>query len=149
MSALAGALPILAASRALMGMLRQRAEKSDTPTQFSEQLQQAVQQMDANADGYLDATEFQGSAELFRAWDTDRDGLLTQAEIVDGLQHAARERSVAQNVDNAFRLQDADRDGVLQSEEMGLRGREFNRFDTNRDGEVSRTELERAYGGEV
>ena len=86
---------------------------------------------------------------LFRAWDTDHDGLLTHAEIVDGIQQAALERGIAKNVDNAFRLQDADHDGALRPEEMGLLGREFHHFDTNGDGEVSRAELERIYGGEV
>jgi hypothetical protein len=49
---------------------------------------EAMKQLDANGDGYLDETELAkapGLLSCLQAWDTDKDGKLSKAEIVDGL----------------------------------------------------------------
>lgn len=140
---------MLVASRAVVGMARQVADNGGSASSFHETLQQAVQDMDTNGDGYLNAAEFRGPESLFRKWDANRDGQLTQSEIAEGIQRSAQERALQRNVATALRTQDADRDGVLRPEEMGVRGREFDKIDRDGDGVVNRDELARVYGSEV
>lgn len=50
--------------------------------------QEAMKQLDANGDGYLDETELAkapGLLSCLKEWDTDNDGKLSKSEIVEGL----------------------------------------------------------------
>jgi hypothetical protein len=49
---------------------------------------EAMKQLDANGDGFLDETELAkcpGLLSCLQAWDTDKDGKLSKAEIAEGL----------------------------------------------------------------
>ena len=49
---------------------------------------EAMKQLDANGDGFLDETELAkcpGLLSCLQAWDTDKDGKLSKAEITEGL----------------------------------------------------------------
>jgi Ca2+-binding EF-hand superfamily protein len=104
-------------------------------------LARKLKQMDANRDGAIDKTEWQGPPERFDAIDGDRDGRITDAELKALGARAGEGRWMDKGADAAFRRFDADQDGRITAEEWKGRPESFQRLDENKDGAITREEL--------
>ena len=108
----------------------------------------AFEEMDANADGKVTKEEIAAfRAAHVNAMDTDKDGNLSEAELIAGqkMREDAREARRAQR---KIERQDANKDGVLSVAEMtdpADRGdRMFDRMDADGDGAISKAEADAA-----
>jgi len=103
-------------------------------------LARKLKQMDANQDGAIDKTEWQGPPERFDRIDADRDGRITEAEVKQALG-GGDGRWMDKTADAAFRRFDADQDGRITAAEWKGRPESFQRLDANQDGAITREEL--------
>ncbi len=108
----------------------------------------AFEEMDANGDGKVTKEEIATfRAAQIAALDTDKDGNLSEAELIAGkkMREDAREAKMAKRM---IERQDTNKDGVLSVEEMAGpadRGdRMFDRIDTDDDGAISKAEADAA-----
>ena len=118
----------------------------------AEKRAELIQQFDANGDGKLDETERE-AAKLakFSEIDTDGSGSLTKSEIT-----AHMTAKVAERVDKRFAKGDTNGDGTISVEEFSAAGKNrrgkrgerraemLEKFDTDRDGQLSETERQAA-----
>ncbi len=95
-----------------------------------------IQHLDRNGNGTVEVSELPPRmAERMAAADTNRDGVLSQAELTAHMetQRAAR-----------FARMDTNGDGAFTADEVGARWERLQAADGNRDGRVSRDELQSA-----
>ena len=98
------------------------------------------ERLDANKDGVLTADELGARVERLMEADANKDGKLTKAEIRDF--HEAR---MAEHEKRRF--PDENGDGVVsRSEWSKSRDAAFDELDANKDGKLTREELEAAHG---
>lgn len=108
------------------------------------------EEMDANADGKVTKEEITAyHAAKIAAMDTDKDGNLSEAELLAGQQQRQAEREAqrgAKMVKRMLERQDANKDGVLSVTEMtppADRGdKMFDRADVDGDGAISKAEAD-------
>jgi class 3 adenylate cyclase len=100
-------------------------------------LSDLFQRLDPNGDGKVTMSEFQSWREgQFNAFDADKDGHLSQAELSAGRSPFARK--LLQN----FSMVDSDQDQKLSRSEFQAGGRRrFLQMDANRDGNISGDEM--------
>jgi Ca2+-binding EF-hand superfamily protein len=108
---------------------------------------QAFAQMDANSDGSVSAEEFAAAGDRFARADTDGNGLLTAEELA-----AAGQDRAAQRIARMIERLDTNKDGALSKEEIEARrerdpARMFGRLDANNDGVLSAEEFAEARMG--
>jgi hypothetical protein len=88
--------------------------------------------LDYDRNGRIEQDEWTGSVQSFRRLDVNDDGVLTRREL------AASDAIVASTDD--FGIRDNDGNGVLSRGEWRGNYANFNRYDSNRDGVISRRE---------
>lgn len=95
--------------------------------------------LDANA-GHLDPQDLQDAYDVLKKIDKDHDGRISQKELRDRREHV-----VSQWCDKCFSQLDEDGDGELsQSEAQDTTfGEEFDKFDSNQDGALTKSEIHR------
>jgi Ca2+-binding EF-hand superfamily protein len=102
--------------------------------------------MDADRDGMITESEHTtAAAKMFEAMDANGDGRVTAAEMHAAQEMAAGRGATAQDLSAADKIKvvDADGDGTLSAEEHASGSDAmFGKMDTDRDGSVSRAELE-------
>ncbi len=106
----------------------------------------AFEEMDANADGKVTKEEIAAfRAAKVTALDTDKDGILSEAELIAGHQKRQSEREVRM-AKRMIERQDVNKDGVLSVDEMSAPdergGKFFARADADDDGAISKAEAE-------
>jgi Ca2+-binding EF-hand superfamily protein len=107
---------------------------------YDDDRDESFDDMDWNNDGRVERNEWHGSLSAFRALDRNNDGVLSRYEVV-GSQPSF-------DTYNEFANLDYDRDGNLSRNEWHGSQSSFTRYDTNRDGVISRREYE-ATGGQI
>lgn len=121
-----------------------RAGQAGAEVCFADQL---FQSWDGNGNGWLNAAEFPYSVELFAKLANGRDSV-SQVEFVGGIESwLERIDSVSRREHGWFKLRDKNSDGVLDKKELLVRSLEVplvSSFDLNRDGIVSKMEVEQA-----
>lgn len=108
------------------------------------------EEVDANADGKVTKEEIAAyQAAKVAAMDTDKDGNLSEAELIAGHEQRRAEREAergAKMVKRMIEKRDANNDGVLSVEEMtppaGRGDKMFARADADGDGAISKAEAE-------
>ena len=103
---------------------------------------------DTNGDGVISRDEANAAgaeriARVFDQLDTNKDGQLTQDELRQG--HENRMAAMKGRFDADFKNADKDGDGSLSKDEaaaMPMLSKHFDEIDTNKDGVVSREEIE-------
>lgn len=104
-------------------------------------------EIDADKDGKITAAEMEAHrAARFAAADANKDGNLSAEELVAMHEAARAERQLARSTDMIARF-DANGDGLLSADEMPQPGEGqnmFDRIDTDKDGAISKAELEAA-----
>jgi Ca2+-binding EF-hand superfamily protein len=95
--------------------------------------------LDANDDGRIDRSEWHSSVDAFRWLDRNRDGVLSRAEVVGN--------EAQQTPTDRFGSLDEDRNNRITPDEWQWSRRSFNQYDRNRDGVVTRDELEAGDNG--
>ena len=95
--------------------------------------------LDMNNDGRIERREWHGGASVFNQLDRNRDGVLSRYEVV-GNQDVYPEEW------DQFSSLDQDRSGSIERDEWHASLASFNRLDVNRDGLLSRRELEATTG---
>jgi Ca2+-binding EF-hand superfamily protein len=106
----------------------------DDNYQFSDWTVERFNELDHNRDGRLTRDEWHFDAELFHRLDVDRSGWISRREFLgtDG----------DDDRDDRFDDLDINRDGVIAPGEWHWSRSAFERRDTNRDGSLSRAEME-------
>lgn len=95
--------------------------------------------LDTDKDGKVTLAELvQSKQSRLRDFDTNKDGAVTRAEFDAGFQARRTE-----HINQMFAKQDTNKDGVLSREESSLPARWFARVDANNDGKLTREELSR------
>ena len=89
--------------------------------------------LDDDGNGRVDRREWNGTVATFNRLDVNRDGVLTAREL------AANDVTPARSDD--FETLDYNNNGVITATEWRNSAGNFNRFDTNRDGVVTRREF--------
>lgn len=114
----------------------------------------AFEEMDANGDGKVTKEEVAAfHAAKLATLDTDKDGNLSEAELIAGQQQRKAERDTQRETERGAKManrmlekRDANKDGVLSLEEMAAgpdRGdKMFDRADTDGDGAISKAEAD-------
>lgn len=98
--------------------------------------------VDDNRDGAISRNEWRGTAQLFRDYDWNDDGLLSGTELRSGVWRNGRwEAEAADAAGPSFASLDRNRDGRLARSEWRDSRAAFNRLDVNRDGFLTRREL--------
>jgi hypothetical protein len=100
---------------------------------------------DRNGDNKLSRSEWPGSSSEFSRLDRNRDGLLTNGEILGRKKDKRSDRAGRFDSDRAGRF-DADRDGWIERDEWRGSDRSFRRADLDRDGRISPYEWDRRAG---
>jgi Ca2+-binding EF-hand superfamily protein len=97
-----------------------------------------LQRLDLNRDGAISADEAGAVRTVrFLRWDTDGDGVITEAEML-----AAAQERIARRIAKKFARMDRNGDGRVERAEFDDRGAaRFARLDTDGDGRVSREEI--------
>lgn len=107
-------------------------------------------EMDANRDGVITASEWQGTRQSFRTHDWNRDNLLSGDEVrpgarrqaaIDDLDFNPGDTSFGAWSEAGFDNIDHNRDGRISEAEWHYGYEAFNRVDRNRDGVLSRQEF--------
>jgi Ca2+-binding EF-hand superfamily protein len=93
--------------------------------------------LDVNRNGWIEGREWHGSVEAFQWLDRNRDNRLSRTEVVGDASGGATFDSFASLDDN--------RSNSLEASEWRWSRRSFDRYDTNRDGRLTRQEF--AAGG--
>jgi len=110
----------------------------------------AFEEMDANADGKVTKDEITAfHAAKNAAMDTDKDGNLSEAELIAAQAQRGAEREAQRGAKMAKRMmekRDANKDGVLSLAEMtppaDRADKMFDRADTDGDGAISKAEAD-------
>ena len=108
------------------------------------------EEMDANADGKVTKDEIAAfHTAKIAAMDTDKDGNLSEAELIAAQEQRKAEREAQRGAEMVKRMmdrRDANKDGVLSLDEMtppADRGdKMFDRADTDGDGAISKAEAD-------
>jgi Ca2+-binding EF-hand superfamily protein len=93
--------------------------------------------LDANNSGSIERSEWHSSADAFRWLDRDRNGVLSRAEVVGDEQQQTRST-------DQFAGLDDNRDNRITPNEWQWSRRSFDQYDRNRDGVLTREELNAA-----
>ncbi len=114
---------------------------------------QRFEQMDVNKDGYLDRTDRQAKmaqrrAEFFTGADANRDGRVTRDEFIveQGARSAERRSQRAERAKTSGKQMRA-RKMPTEQQQVEFAGKAFDRMDANKDGALTRAELD-AFKGE-
>jgi len=138
-----------------------RADDAELP-----QTSRFFETYDRNADGVVTADEFDGSREVFRLLDKDKDGKISPPELglpaefrPDPNAKRRRERAArgakaragagrdrAKRFKRALKRMDADKDGAISKSEWKGDPAAFDRFDRNGDGKLDKADLPRLLG---
>ena len=98
--------------------------------------------LDTDKDGKVTLAELvQSKQSWLRDFDANKDGAVTRAEFDTAFQARRSE-----HVNQMFAKQDANKDGVISREESAMPARWFARIDANSDGKLTREELSREPG---
>ncbi|MGN6314042.1 MAG: EF-hand domain-containing protein [Rhodanobacteraceae bacterium] len=111
------------------------------------QMDQQVQQMDANHDGQVSQSEYDNYwKQQFQTADTNHDGKLSKQECRTASENLNGGRAVSQaSFDRMWRSADTNHDGSLsQSEDLAYHNKMFHQADTNNDGRLSKAEVRNA-----
>lgn len=117
----------------ILGLVMHLSETGGMASAFAALDDEVFKKLDTNEDGVLSGTE----AATVRQFDGDNDGEVTKAEYQAGMA-AELKRLLEINDDKLFADRDANEDGSLSGKE--LRGLE--KYDTDRDGDVTREEFD-------
>jgi Ca2+-binding EF-hand superfamily protein len=117
----------------------QKSQKSQNPQAQKNPYVERFRQLDLNHDGYVSSTEWPMDRTSFGQVDRDKDGRLSQTELLTPNQIRRDPR------DEQFRLLDLNHDGHLSQSELqrGVPG--VARMDRNADGIVTRREYENTW----
>jgi len=100
--------------------------------------------MDKNKDGRLSKTEVKMPPARFQKLDTNKDGALTPAELAAGAKERADKREHKGNGHGMWAQLDANQDGKLTEQEAtAAADRMFDRADADRNGVLTREEIQR------
>lgn len=104
--------------------------------------------MDSNRDGVIARREWRGSAQSFRVHDWNGDGVLSGEEVRAGAFRRGGSLE-AEDLDRAeqFEYLDANNNNRIERREWHLSLDAFNRLDRNRDGVLSRAEVDSEFTG--
>jgi Ca2+-binding EF-hand superfamily protein len=95
-------------------------------------------EMDLDGDGVITRAEWRGSAQTFRRFDRNRDGVLSGEEVwVSGEEAGTEDTDLAAQ----FRRADRNRDGALSRREWWADDATFDRVDRNRNGMLTLSEF--------
>ena len=99
--------------------------------------------LDVNNNGRVEAGEWHGSRDAFEWLDRNRDNFLSRAEVVGETGTATPSGTAATSpyTFDTFQSLDLNRNGMLDSAEWQWSLRSFERYDTNRDGRLTRQEF--------
>ena len=97
---------------------------------------QRLRQMDSNGDRKISRDEWKGTTKAFDLLDADKDGSIAAEEFKD-----ARGK-VRDRVRNNLRDMDKDNDSRISRREWQGRAEMFDRLDTDRDGFVTKQEIQ-------
>jgi len=98
--------------------------------------------LDQNNDGKISREEFRGPEEVFKRMDANDDGSVSREEF-DKASQEFRQKMIER-----LKGQDKDGDGKISREEFQGPERFFDRLDANKDGSLSKDEIEAGPGGE-
>ena len=102
-------------------------------------------ELDANGDGKIQKSEADKLAEArFQAVDTNKDGKITraEAEAKAKVMHSKRQDQMQERLARMFERADKNKNGKIEKSESRLPGPKFDELDTNKDGALTRAELE-------
>lgn len=113
----------------------------------SQEMSQMLNELDANNDGRTELSEIdRDMREMAALWDQNKDGVLTIKEAVNadlGDAMFMSQEDIRQEIDHIFKEKDEDGNGQLTKKEASNDGWErLSSADTNKDGQVSKQELE-------
>ena len=97
--------------------------------------------LDVNNNGRVERNEWHAGATAFANLDRNHDGVLSRFEVVG--------TSASRDTYDEFANLDIDRNGAVERAEWHWSNTSFNQRDTNRDGRISRNELEASGGPPV
>ena len=147
----AGMLFVLMAGLVSLGANAQ-APGGNKDRQQPPSTEELIKMMDSNKDGKLSKEEVKGPLkDDFSKIDTNKDGFLTKAELdkapkpesKGGKQEASKKKEPS--IDELIKTMDANTEGKLSKEEAkGPLEKDFAKIDTNKDGFLSKAELEKA-----
>ena len=101
-------------------------------------------ELDTNRDGVVSRSEWRGSERAFRVRDWNGDGVLSGEEVRMGAyppDDSIEAQDFRMPVDDRFDYLDTNNDGRISEREWDGSLTTFDRFDRNRDGWISRSEL--------
>ena len=103
------------------------------------------QQYDTNRDGVISRSEWRGGANAFRVRDWNGDGVLSGDEVRMGAyppDNSLEARDYSLSTDERFSYLDVNNDGRVSENEWDGSLATFDRFDRNRDGWLTRAEID-------
>jgi EF hand len=119
-------------------------------TAFAGPADKVVAAVDSNGDGKLSQDEHTAvSSKMFGFLDTDKNGVVTAAEMDAVQDRIAAKHGVQQRLNSADKIKgiDSNKDGAISLEEHTLASKSmFNKMDADKDGFVSAQERQAAYG---